>query len=191
MKEKVIEVLLSNQNEMYRRAYFLCKNMADAEDLVSDSNLKILAMIEKEALTIEHAFRGYFLSVVNTLFIDKLRENKRSPITLKSETIHLQPAHTQDYIGGNEIKLSEIMKTAKIEADIQPIFEVFLSGVNMDEYSKQNSLKANTVRGIIHRTKYYLNRKKHRFEYLKDGFDLVTNEKILPTNKKLAKVKPI
>jgi len=179
MKEKAVELLLSKQKAMFQRALYLCKNTTDAEDLLNDTNVKLLSMIDRGTCPDEISFTEYFTQAVSSVFIDRVRKRKISTAELKSDN-YLQIEDSPN----KGVHFSDIMEKAKVPLHTQSIFEIFLTGENMYEFSKKNNINTNTIRSNIHRAKFYLNRNKHLFEDLKEGFDLITNEKCLPAKKK-------
>lgn len=167
MKSRLIDLLLSKQDGMRKRAVYLCNNIADAEDLLNDANYKILLMIEKGVFINENSFSEYFYQTVNSVFIDKKR--KRRIVTTEIKTDSIKDSESTDYI---TISIDEIINHAKIPISAKPIIELFLFDENMYNYSIKNNINPNTIRSIINRAKISLRNKKHLFESLKDGFDL-------------------
>jgi RNA polymerase sigma-70 factor (ECF subfamily) len=73
--DKLDELYRRHAGTVFRFAYGLCRNRAEAEDIVSETFIRVLTRAER----IESATaRAYFLTIARNIFLDSVRRNKRA-----------------------------------------------------------------------------------------------------------------
>ena len=157
---------------MKQKALYLCRNDThEAEDLLNDANIKLIAMIQKGQLD-ENSFGEYFIKTINSLFIDKIRKRKVKTVEFKSEYNYVNHFQNPEVASEKKsINFSELMEMANVSPINQKAFEQFLSGDNMYQYCEDRNINSSTFRGQIRRVKESLYKYRHLFKDF--DFDLI------------------
>ncbi len=152
-----ISKLLDMQGRLYSFAFMLTNNRDDANDLLQDTTLKA---IDSEAKYVDNVnFRGWIITIMRNLFINKYRRMVRSGTVLDhtDDLIHLNAPQESGY-ETPEGALSVADINAAIDSfsdDYRIPFSMHLAGYRYAEIAAHVNLPLGTVKSRI----YYARRR--------------------------------
>ena len=117
------EALGDQLDRLYRAAWALCGSREDAEDLVQETYMRVLA--KKRVIASDDATLGYLLRVLRNTFVSELRTRDRRPATVPDDG--LEPAAAtgspEDAVAAREVfaavaGLPDDMRDAVVAVDV-------------------------------------------------------------------------
>lgn len=152
-----IKKILEMQGHLYSFAYMLTNNRDDANDLLQDTSLKAMDSEDKYVDNVN--FKGWILTIMRNLFINRYRRMVRSGTVLDrtDDLVHLNAPQDSGYENPEGA-----MSVADINAAIDSFFDGYripftmhLAGYRYAEIAKHVNLPLGTVKSRI----YYARRR--------------------------------
>lgn len=114
--ERLIEPHL---NHLYQLAFRFCNNQADAEDLVQDVVVKLLPR-SAEMVQIEK-LRPWLAKVLYRQFVDRYRQNGRSPLSLVTDGDDTLAGHTAPDEETPESRTDAVLNQRRLQLALQSL----------------------------------------------------------------------
>lgn len=90
------EQLLAQADALYNFACYLCKNAAEAEDLVQDAFAR--ALNAQSSFSVGSNLRAWLFRILRNTFLDGKRRQRKSPLTEESD---VEAAASHDFLRGD------------------------------------------------------------------------------------------
>lgn len=132
---------------MYRVAFGILHNCADAEDAVHAAFLKIAENIQKIEEPVCHKTKGLLITIVRNMAIDLYRKKQRHPQEEYIETVYGESAV---YEGKNAVARC-ILKLPEQQQNI--LFLRYQYGYDLQEIAKMLGISYTNARQIAYRAK--------------------------------------
>lgn len=141
------ERLVGLQPRLLRFAYKLTNEMEEAEDLLQETNLRILENMEKYVSEI--SFSGWCFMVMRNKFLNEKRTFHHNRVVLDDTEneylINSTEAVKPDY--ESEMDLDLIMRESnKLPEKLRVVFKMYLSGFDCNEISERLGIPSGTAR---------------------------------------------
>lgn len=158
------EVLLEpHMDSLYRMAYRLCGNQADAEDLIQDLFIKLYPQLGDMAQV--ERLKPWLARVLYNLFVDRKRQKDRSPLQLVDDE-NLFERH-QDPSAGPDIEMEQGQMATQLDgllAALSPEQRELLllhdvEGYTLAELETILDTPIGTLKSRLHRTRAALREK--------------------------------
>jgi RNA polymerase sigma-70 factor (ECF subfamily) len=153
------EIVREHSGRVYRLAYRLTGNVADAEDLTQEVFVRVFRSLDDY---VPGTFEGWLHRITTNLFLDQARRKAR----IRFDHLPHDPGTESAYAGrGNGVDTSSdrVLLDGLFEADVEqalasipPDFRAAvvlcdIEGLSYDEIARVLDLKLGTVRSRIHR----------------------------------------
>ena len=147
------EIVLTHSARVYRLAYRLTGNAADAEDLTQDVFVRVFRSLSTYT---PGTFEGWLHRITTNLFLDQARRKQR----IRFDAL---PDDAGDRLAGREPSPPEVYEAEHFDHDVQralddmpPDFRAAvvlcdIEGLSYEEIAETLGVKLGTVRSRIHR----------------------------------------
>jgi RNA polymerase sigma-70 factor (ECF subfamily) len=158
-RESWDEIVREHSGRVYRLAYRLTGNVADAEDLTQEVFVRVFRSLDDY---VPGTFEGWLHRITTNLFLDQARRRAR----IRFDHLAHDPGNEAAYAGhtrGAEVASDRVLLDGLFEADVEsalaslpPDFRAAvvlcdIEGLSYDEIAQVLDLKLGTVRSRIHR----------------------------------------
>ena len=143
--------LLRIQENMFNFAMMLTANKDDAQDLLQDTTLKVLANQEKYIDNVN--FKGWVLTIMRNIFINNYRRIVRNQtiIDRSKDLYHLNISSDSGFdTPEGAFSIKEINDAIyKLNDDLKKPFALFLAGYKYQEIAEKLEIPLGTVKSRI------------------------------------------
>ena len=158
-RESWDEIVRDHSGRVYRLAYRLTGNVADAEDLTQEVFVRVFRSLDTY---VPGTFEGWLHRITTNLFLDQARRRSR----IRFDHLPHDPGTESAYAGhatGTDASSDRVLLDGLFEADVEqalgslpPDFRAAvvlcdIEGLSYDEIAQVLDLKLGTVRSRIHR----------------------------------------
>ena len=150
------EIVREHSGRVYRLAYRLTGNVADAEDLTQEVFVRVFRSLDSY---VPGTFEGWLHRITTNLFLDQARRRARIRFDHLAHDPGTETVHTHGVEGASDRVLLDGLFEADVEqalASLPPDFRAAvvlcdIEGLAYDEIARVLDLKLGTVRSRIHR----------------------------------------
>jgi RNA polymerase sigma-70 factor (ECF subfamily) len=147
------EVVREHADRVYRLAFRLSGNRADAEDLTQETFVRVFRSLAQYS---PGTFEGWLHRITTNLFLDMVRRRQR----IRFESL---ADDADDRLPGREVSPEQVLDEAGLDADIQQALDALapefraavvlcdIEGLSYEEIATTVGVKLGTVRSRIHR----------------------------------------
>ncbi|MEE6273678.1 RNA polymerase sigma factor SigE [Georgenia sp. MJ206] len=148
------EIVRENSGRVYRLAYRLTGNRADAEDLTQETFIRVFRSLSSYR---PGSFEGWMHRITTNLFLDMVRKRSRARLTHLGEHAEAVPAAHE------QADLHRRFEHSNLDPDIQAALDALppryrvavvlcdIEGLSYEEIGQTLGIKMGTVRSRIHR----------------------------------------
>lgn len=156
--QKFIKNLLSLQENLFKFAYSLTMNKADAQDLLQETSLRALKYQEK--FTDETNLKGWLFTIMKNIFINDYRKVIKVQTNVYENATESISSYSEEVCNENPEDLYDINLISKIidqlDEEYRKPFDLFMSGYRYEEIAEKTGLPIGTVKSRIFKTRQKL-----------------------------------
>lgn len=153
-----IKNLLSLQENLFKFAYSLTMNKADAQDLLQETSLRALKYQEK--FTDETNLKGWLFTIMKNIFINDYRKVIKVQTNVYENATESISSYSEEVCNENPEDLYDINLISKIidqlDEEYRKPFDLFMSGYRYEEIAEKTGLPIGTVKSRIFKTRQKL-----------------------------------
>lgn len=145
------ELLISEQQSLFRYAYALTKDMADAEDLMQETSLRALRNRGKYVENVN--FRGWITTMMRRIFLNQVESQSRR---WELFDYNVDPTSLPTPVQGSYFMPEEYLKLGEINQAIDELgehnrqaFRMFTQGYKYNEIADELQIPVGTVKSRI------------------------------------------
>jgi len=141
-------------DKIYRFIYFKVSNVSDAEDLTSQTFLKIWQLVLEGKIKGGQSFQAFLYKVARNIVIDSYRiSRKREGTVSLDEAMNIADAHTVEQEVGEKMEKEEIeARLKKLKREYQEVIILhYLNELSIKEIADILDKKKGNIRVMIHR----------------------------------------
>ncbi len=163
-KNRFAALIEPQLDTLYRAAYRLYRNRADAEDLVQDVCLKAFDRLEQ--LESVKSKRAWLLRIEYNVFIDQSRRQSRAPLeSLDEDSLATGPSWSpESMIEGEQLIIRLADAWPQLMSEQQALLALHSEGYKLAELTEITGLPLGALKARLHRARVRLGKLVHDIE---------------------------
>ncbi len=154
-REQLLKLFQENEQRMYRAAFSVLQNSADAEDAVQDAFIRAMRLPDK-LLTLDTAEQGYYLcAIARNTALNSLKKRNRSRTVCIDDCIDIKADTDVESAMLSDFGVEQICRAiSELSNDDYEILWMYcLKELSPSEISRLLGIKENAVRQRVFRAK--------------------------------------
>jgi RNA polymerase sigma-70 factor (ECF subfamily) len=159
--KRFIRLVEPHLDALFRAAFRLAGNTADAEDLVQDTCLRACQGVNE--LDEERSVKTWLLTVMHNVFVDGTRRARRSPVTAKADDTELDAHPCADPDPEERVAMAQREKRlheawSKLDRGHQALLALRAEGYSLAEIAAITSVPIDALQSRLYRARSNLAR---------------------------------